>query len=131
MTLIYRPAKLQAGSNEERDGDGQRTRQWRRALGLPGNERLDSVSGAATALVVGYLATGPHEPHMIVENGVMRPEEGPAARLWQLLMVLQPPAMAYFAVSWLPRDPKRTAAMLALQALAVVGAALPVFLLES
>ena len=89
------------------------------------------MSGAATALVVGYLATGPHEPHMILENGVMRPEEGPAARLWQLLMVLQLPAMAYFAVSWLPRDPKRTAAMLALQALAVVGAALPVFLLES
>lgn len=88
------------------------------------------MSGAATALVVGYLATGPHEPTMVLDNGVMRPEEGPAARLWQLLMALQLPAMAFFAVTWLPRDPKRARAMLALHALAVVAAATPVVLLD-
>ena len=88
------------------------------------------MSGAATALVVGYLATGPHEPHMILENGVMRPEEGPAARLWQLLMVLQLPAMLFFAASWFPRDPKRTATLLAAQSFAIVAAAALVVTLE-
>ena len=55
------------------------------------------MSGAATALVVGYLATGPHEPAMVLDNGALRQDESPAARLWQLLMVLQLPAIAFFA----------------------------------
>ena len=42
------------------------------------------MSGAAIALVAGYLATGPHEPYMVVENGVAREDEGAVAHLWQL-----------------------------------------------
>ncbi len=88
------------------------------------------MSAAAIALLAGYLATGPHEPTMVIENGIARPDEGPVARLWQLRMGLQLPVILLFAVKWLPRDPRRTAAMLALQGLAFVAAALPVFLLE-
>lgn len=89
------------------------------------------MSGAATAIMVGYLATGPHAPHLVAENGAVRPDESAAARLWQLLIVMQLPLMGWFAVKWLPRDPARAGAVLALQALAIVAAAAPVVLLES
>jgi hypothetical protein len=88
------------------------------------------MSAAALALLAGFLATGPHDPHIVVENGIARQDEGAAARVWQLLMALQLPVILLFAVKWLPRDPKRAVAMLALQGLAFVAAALPVFLLE-
>ena len=88
------------------------------------------LSGAAVALLVGYLATGPHPPNIVVEHGIARRDEGAVAHLWQLLMVLQLPIIGWFALRWLPRDPKRTAMMLALQALAIVAAAMPVYVLE-
>lgn len=89
------------------------------------------MSGAATALVVGYLATGPHAPTMVLDHGVLRPDESAAARLWQLLMIMQLPLMGWFALKWLPRDPRRAAMVLAVQALAIVVAAAPVMILES
>jgi len=88
------------------------------------------MSGAAIALVAGYLATGPHEPTIVVENGVARPDEGAAARLWQLLMVLQLPVIGWFALRWLSRAPRQAIAVLALQAVAIVVATLPVLMLE-
>ncbi|MBO9517308.1 MAG: hypothetical protein J7493_04515 [Porphyrobacter sp.] len=88
------------------------------------------MSGAATCLLVTYLATGPHEPYMVVENGVARPDESATARLWQLLMILQLPVIGWFAVRWSMRDPRGTVKMLALQALAIIAAAMPVFLLD-
>ncbi|KRA83517.1 hypothetical protein ASD76_05610 [Altererythrobacter sp. Root672] len=88
------------------------------------------MSGAATCLLVTYLATGPHEPYMVVENGVARPDESTTARLWQLLMLLQLPLIGWFGVRWFQRDPKGTVTMIAIQALAIVAAAMPVFLLE-
>jgi hypothetical protein len=88
------------------------------------------LSAAAIALLAGYFVTGPHAPNLIVDHGVVREDEGTAARLWQLLMALQLPAIAVFIALWLPRDPKRTVVMLAFQALAIVAAALPVYLLE-
>lgn len=88
------------------------------------------MSGAAMALLGGYLASGPHDPAIVIENGVRRPDESGVARLWQFLMVLQLPAIGWFALRWLPRAPRQAIAVLALQALAVVAAALPVFLIE-
>ncbi len=89
-----------------------------------------ALAGAATALLAGYLLTGPHEPTLVVENGIARPDESGAARLWQLLMLLQVPCALYFAAWWLPKDPKRALAMLGLQGFAFLAAALPVVLLE-
>ena len=89
-----------------------------------------ALAGAAIALLAGYLLTGPHAPDVVVENGIPREDETSAARLWQLLMLLQVPCVLYFAAWWLPKDPKRALAMLALHGLAFVAAALPVWLLE-
>ena len=89
-----------------------------------------ALAGAAIALLGGYLLTGPHAPNIVVENGVPRHNEGTVAHLWQLLMLLQVPCVLFFAAWWLPRDPKRALAMLAIQGFAFVAAALPVWLLE-
>jgi hypothetical protein len=79
-----------------------------------------ALSLCALAVVAGYLA----------RFGVMRqPDEGAAAHLWQLLMGIQVPIMAWFALHWLPRAPKQAAGVLALQVCAALLAAAPVFLL--
>ena len=88
------------------------------------------LAGAAMALLAGYLVTGPHAANIVVENGVAREDESAVARIWQLLMLLQLPAIMVFAIRWLPRVPRRSAVMLAVQGLAFVAAALPVYLLE-
>jgi len=45
-------------------------------------------------------------------------DEGTAAHLWQILMAAQAPIVIWFAASRLPRDPRRGAIVLALQACA-------------
>jgi hypothetical protein len=78
------------------------------------------MSVSALALVVGLLAT----------LGVTRePDEGTAARVWQLLMAGQLPVIGYFAIKWLPLRPLEALLVLALQAAAGIAAAAPVFLL--
>jgi hypothetical protein len=56
-------------------------------------------------------------------------DEGAAAHLWQLLMVAQVPLILFFATKWLPRSPREAGAVLALQLLAAVAAAAPVYIL--
>ena len=56
-------------------------------------------------------------------------DEGTAARLWQLLMVLQVPVIAYFALRWMPRDPRGALPLLGLQVVMALAAMAPVFLL--
>lgn len=81
------------------------------------------MSASALALVLGYLLiTGiPQVPEE---------DEGTAAHLFQLLMGGQIPIIAYFAFRWLPKKPKETIQILALQFLAGVIAFTPVYLLE-
>lgn len=63
--------------------------------------------------------------------GVARqPDEGAAAHIWQLLMAGQLPIIAFFAVKWLPREPMRSLAVLALQGVAALAALAPVYLLR-
>ena len=82
------------------------------------------MSVAALALVTGFLAVfgleQAREPH----------DEGAAAHTWQLLMALQIPIAAFFAIKWMPRAPKEALPVLALQVLAWLAAAAPVFLLD-
>ena len=80
-----------------------------------------AMSLAALATVVGYLAL----------FGVDRqPDEGTAAHIFQLLMVAQVPIVAFFAIKWLPRAPRPTLYVLALQILAGLAALAPGFLLD-
>ena len=63
--------------------------------------------------------------------GVVREaDEGAAAHIWQLLMAGQLPVLAFFAIKWLPRAPRPTIYVLALQAGAALASMAPVFLLN-
>jgi hypothetical protein len=53
-------------------------------------------------------------------------DEGTAAHLWQILMVGQLPILVFFAFKWLPRAPRQSLYVLALQAVAVLAAVAPV-----
>lgn len=81
------------------------------------------MSGAAIAVLVTALALmGFHPPRP-------QQDEGAAAHLWQLLMAGQLPIIGFFALVWLPRQPRDAWKVVALQVLAIVAAAAPVFLL--
>ena len=56
-------------------------------------------------------------------------DEGTAGHLFQILMAAQVPVVAFFAVKWLPRAPRPTLQVLALQAGAAVAAFAAVFFL--
>ena len=79
------------------------------------------MSVAALAVIGWYLALyGP----------VSQPDEGLHAHLWQLLIALQLPLIAYFAYSWLPRAPRPAMMVIGLQlAAAVLLGLLPLALL--
>jgi len=61
---------------------------------------------------------------------VPQPDEGATAHLWQLLMAGQLPILAFFAIKWLPRAPRQTLYVLAMQAGAALASMAPVLLLR-
>ena len=79
------------------------------------------MSLAALAIVI---------THIVTVGTARQPDEGSDVHLWQLLMAGQLPLIAFFAVSFLPRNPRDAIVVLALQLLAAVAAAAPVFLLS-
>ena len=80
-----------------------------------------AMSLAALALVLGHVA---------IYGPAREADEGAAAHLWQLLMAGQIPFIAFYAITRLPRTPTPALLVLALQALAGLAAAAPVFLLN-
>jgi hypothetical protein len=89
---------------------------------LPIAMSLTALAMLGAAAVYG-LATG--------HGGLVRePDEGAIAHLWQLLMAGQLPILAFFAIKWLPRAPRQTLYVLALQAGAVLASMAPVFFLN-
>ena len=76
------------------------------------------MSLTAFAIVAGHLSL----------YGVVREaDEGTPAHLFQLLLVLQLPVVAFFAIKWLPRNPGQALSVLALQAVSGLVALAPVF----
>jgi hypothetical protein len=68
---------------------------------------------------------------VIQHGGVVREaDEGTVAHLWQILMAGQMPVIAFFAVKWLPRAPRPSLGVLALQAGAALASMAPVFFLN-
>jgi hypothetical protein len=64
----------------------------------------------------------------IVRFGTAREvDEGTSAHLWQILMAAQLPIIAFFAIKWLRPNPKPALGVLALQLVAALAAAAPVF----
>ena len=60
---------------------------------------------------------------------VHEPDEGAVAHIWQLLMAGQVPMLAYFLIRWLPREPRATLYVLAMQIGAALAAMAPVYFL--
>lgn len=77
-----------------------------------------AMSFAALVTVLCYVAAF---------GAARQADEGAAAHIWQLLMAGQVPVVAFYAVKWLPRDPTRTAKVLALQTVAALAALAPVY----
>src|SRR6476620_10123353 len=89
---------------------------------------LPLAMSVAALAVIGVAAT-----YSILHYGhglVPEPDEGTAAHLWQLLMAGQLPVLAFFAIKWLPRAPRPTLYVLALQAGGVLAAMAPVYFLH-
>jgi len=68
--------------------------------------------------------------HVARFGAARQADEGATAHLFQLLMAGQLPVLFWFAVKWLPREPKQASAILALQIVAVLAAFAPVYLLH-
>ena len=88
---------------------------------LPLAMSLAAIGVLGCAAVYGVL----HGAHGIIRQ----PDEGTAAHLWQLLMAGQLPVLLFFAIKWLPRAPKQTLYVIALQAGAALASMAPVFFL--
>lgn len=80
-----------------------------------------AMSFAALAVVLG---------HIIMFGVAREADEGTAAHLFQLLMVVQVPIIALFATKWLPQAPKCAVWVLAVQAGAAFVAIAPVYFLN-
>jgi hypothetical protein len=65
--------------------------------------------------------------HVAIFGVAREADEGTAAHIWQLLMAGQAPVVAFYAVKWLPRAPKRTLLVLGVQAGAALAALAPVY----
>ena len=68
--------------------------------------------------------------HIVIYGVAREADEGAAAHIFQLLMIVQVPIVAFFAIKWLPRFPRQTLLVLALQAVAGLAALAPVFFLK-
>ena len=79
------------------------------------------MSFAALAAVLLVLA---------IHGSAPQQDEGAAAHIWQLLMAGQVPVVLFFALKWVPRTPRDTVPILALQIVAALAAAAPIFLLH-
>jgi hypothetical protein len=77
-----------------------------------------AMSLAALAIVISHIA---------LFGTARQADEGAAAHIFQLLMVVQLPIVLFFAIRWLPRFPRPALQVLALQAAAGLAALAPVF----
>ena len=68
--------------------------------------------------------------HIAIFGAAREADEGTTAHLWQILMAGQMRVLAFFAIKWLPRAPKQTMFVLALQAGAILASLAPVLLLN-
>lgn len=80
------------------------------------------MSSAAIADVIIYLA---------VFGNIQQEDESAAARIFQLLILLEVPIMMYFAAKWLPKFPKQAIPILVIQVGAIAAALAPILILEA
>ena len=76
------------------------------------------MSLVALAIVIGYAA---------MFGTARQADEGTAAHLWQLLMAGQVPVILFFAIKWLPTEPRQAFLVLVVQVGAALAAMFPVW----
>lgn len=76
---------------------------------------------AALGLTVQVAPDAPGEVH----------DEGPLARLYQLIMLVELVLIGWFALRWASRDIKAGATVIALQVLAIAASFVPLLIIES
>ncbi len=82
-----------------------------------------AMSFAMLAFIIIYIAIyGISTPNPNADEGV-------AAHLFQLWLFLEFLMVTFFAIKWLPRNPKPALRVLALQIVAVLAACAPIFFL--
>lgn len=79
------------------------------------------MSFGALAVVLG---------HIVLFGTAHEADEGSTAHIFQLLIAVQVPVVAYFAITWLPKAPKYAVQVLSLQAGAAIAALAPVYFLN-
>ena len=84
---------------------------------------------ALLPLIMSFVALSIVLIHAIAYGVVHQADEGTPAHLFQLLIALQVPVIAFFAMKWLPHAPMKAARIMALQAGAVIVAFAGVFFL--
>jgi len=84
---------------------------------------------ALLPLIMSVVAIAIVYGHAAVFGIVHEADEGTPAHIFQLLIALQIPIVAFFAVKWLPQAPKQALMILALQAAGVVVALAGVYFL--
>ncbi len=82
------------------------------------------MSFAALAMILVYVAINGFASS---GNG----DEGAPAHIFQLIMIAQLPVAGYFAIKWLPKQPKQSLIVLALQAVAWIIPIVTIIYLES
>ena len=65
--------------------------------------------------------------HGATTGFVREADEGTAAHIFQILMPAQTPIIAFFAIKWLPQNPKQALMVLALQGGAALAVLAPVY----
>ena len=87
------------------------------------------LPSALIPIVMSLLALAIVVGHALKYGIVHEADEGAAAHIFQLLMVLQIPVVVFFAMKWLPRAPREALLVLALQGGAALAAFAAVFFL--
>ncbi len=68
--------------------------------------------------------------HVAIFGAARQADEGAAAHVFQILMALQLPLIAFFALKWLPKDRWHAVQVLGLQLAAALAACSPVYFLH-
>jgi hypothetical protein len=85
---------------------------------------------AVAPMLMSLVALAVVVSHLLFVGSAREIDEGISAHVFQLLIALQLPIVAFFAVKWLPREPARALMMMSLQAAAALVALAPVVIFD-
>jgi len=78
-------------------------------------------------LLMSLTALGTVLSHIALFGIARETDEGTTAHIFQLLITAEIPVIAFFTIKWLPKFPRPTLEMLALQFMALIAAFSPVY----